>query len=52
MQTLIIIVVVQLAVTLLSGCSQLDNKMAQQKNISQNLTCQPVDATGCIGWTK
>ena len=52
MQTLMIIVVVQLAVTLLSGCSQLDNKMAQQKNISQNLTCQPVDATGCIGWAK
>jgi len=52
MQTLIIIVVVQLAVTLLSGCSQLDNKMAQQKDITQNLTCQPISATGCIGWAK
>ena len=52
MQTLIIIVVVQFVVTLLSGCSELNNKIAQQKDITQNLVCQPVSATGCIGWAK
>jgi outer membrane murein-binding lipoprotein Lpp len=51
MQTLMIIVVVQLAVTLLSGCSQ-DNKIAEHKDTQSKLICQPVDSKGCIGWTK
>lgn len=52
MQTLIIIVVVQLAVTLLSGCSQLENKLIEHNDTQSKLICQPVDSTGCIGWTK
>jgi hypothetical protein len=52
MQTLIIIVVLQLAITVLTGCSQLENKLIENKDTQSKLICQPVDSTGCIGWTK
>ncbi len=52
MQTLIIIVVVQLTVTLLFGCSQLENKLIEHNDTQSKLICKPVDSTGCIGWTK
>jgi outer membrane biogenesis lipoprotein LolB len=52
MNTIVLIALLQIAVLLLTGCSQLDNKMAQHKNIQGNLTCQPVDAVGCTGWAE
>jgi len=48
MQTLTVLIVI-LTIT---GCSQFDNKMLEQKDIQGKLICQPVDATGCIGWNK
>jgi len=48
MQTLAVLIVI-LTIT---GCSQLDNKMLEQKDIQGKLICQPVDATGCIGWNE
>ena len=45
MQTLAVIIVLQVIVTLLAGCSQLDNKLLEQKDIQGRLICQPVDAT-------
>jgi len=44
MQTLTILIVL-LTIT---GCSQ----YAQQKDINGNLTCSPIEATGCIGWAQ
>jgi len=52
MQTLAVIIVLQVMVILLTGCSQLDNKLLEQKDIQGKLICQPVDATGCIGWNE
>jgi hypothetical protein len=45
-KTLIVFMLIPLAVVLmmLSGCSQLENMQQQQ------LTCEPVEANGCIGW--
>ena len=45
-KTLIVFMLIPLAVVLmmLSGCSQLENMQQQQ------LTCEPIEAVGCIGW--
>ena len=47
-KTLIIFMLIPLAVVLmmLSGCSQLEDMQREQ----QQLTCEPVEANGCIGW--
>jgi hypothetical protein len=52
MSTIVLILLLQIAVVTLSGCSQFDNMVAQQKDINGNLTCQPIDAVGCKGWVK
>jgi len=55
-QTIAIIIVLQVIVTLLTGCSQLESKFDQVKNNNEfephdtTLICRPVDAIGCIGW--
>ena len=46
MQALTVLIVI-LTIT---GCSQFDEKMLGQKDVQGKLICQPVDATGCIGW--
>ena len=48
MQALTVLIVI-LTIT---GCSQFDSKMLEQKDIQGKLICQPVDATGCIGWNE
>ena len=56
MQTIAIIIVLQIIVTLLTGCSQLESKFDQVKKNNEfeshdtTLICRPVDAIGCIGW--
>ena len=44
MQALAILIVI----LTMTGCSQ----FVGQKDIEGNFTCQPIDATGCIGWAK
>ena len=44
MQALTVLIVI-LTIT---GCSQ----FVGQKDIQGKLMCQPVDATGCIGWNE
>jgi len=48
-KTLIIFMLIPLAVVvmMLSGCSQLKE---MQKEQQQQLTCEPIEANGCIGW--
>ena len=52
MNTIVLILLLQLAVITLTGCSQMDNKIAQQKDMQGKLTCQPIDSVGCTGWIK
>ena len=48
MQALTVLIVI----LTIAGCSQVDNKLMEQKDIQGELICQPVDATGCIGWNE
>ena len=46
MQTLVIIIVLQVAVTLLAGCSKFETIMEEKRM----LTCSPSYETLCAGW--
>jgi len=48
MKTITLIIVLQLIVTLLTGCSQFETKMEEMKG--EQLTCQLEDQTLCAGW--
>ena len=48
MQTIALIIVLQVAVTLLTGCTEFETKMDMMK--SEQLTCSAEDMTLCAGW--
>ena len=48
MQTIALIIVLQVAVTLLTGCAEFQTKMDMMKN--EQLTCRPPDVSLCAGW--
>lgn len=48
MQTLALIIVLQVVVTLLTGCAEFQTKMDMMK--SEQLTCSAEDMTLCAGW--
>ena len=48
MQTIALIIVLQVAVTLLTGCAEFETKMDMMK--SEQLTCSAEDMTLCAGW--
>mgnify|MGYP001188402135 FL=1 len=47
MQTLVIIIVLQVAVTLLAGCSEFEVMMEER---NKQLNCSPSYETLCDGW--
>ena len=46
MQTIALIIILQVAVTLLAGCSEFDTIMEEKRM----LTCSPSYETLCAGW--
>jgi len=48
MQTIALIIVLQVVVTLLTGCAEFETKMDMMK--SEQLTCSAEDMTLCAGW--
>ena len=48
MQTIALIIVLQVVVTLLTGCAEFQTKVEMMK--SEQLTCKPPDASLCAGW--
>ena len=48
MQTIGLIIVLQVAVTLLTGCAEFQTKMDMMK--SEQLTCKPPEVSLCAGW--
>ena len=46
MQTIALIIVLQVMVTLLTGCSEFETKIEEMNQ----LTCKPVDSEMCAGW--
>ena len=48
MKTITLIIVLQLIVTLLTGCSEFETKIEEMNQ----LQCQPVDSSGCAGFQK
>ena len=48
MQTIALIIVLQVVVTLLTGCTEFETKMDMMK--SEQLTCSAEDMTLCAGW--
>tara|TARA_R110000824_G_scaffold67188_1_gene174001 strand:+ start:732 stop:920 length:189 start_codon:yes stop_codon:yes gene_type:complete len=46
MQIVFMSIPILIVVMMLTGCSQLENMQQQQ----QQLTCEPIEAVGCIGW--
>ena len=48
MQTIALIIVLQVIVTLLTGCAEFETKMDMMK--SEQLTCSAEDMTLCAGW--
>ena len=48
MQTIALIIVLQVAVTLLTGCAEFQTKVDMMK--SEQLTCTAEDMTLCAGW--
>ena len=46
MQTIVLIIVSQVVVTLLTGCSVFQNKIEEM----DRLNCKPVDSEMCLGW--
>ena len=48
MQTIALIIVLQVVVTLLTGCAEFQTKIDMMK--SEQLTCSAEDMTLCAGW--
>ena len=48
MQTIALIIVLQVVVTLLTGCAEFQTKVDMMK--SEQLTCTAEDMTLCAGW--
>ena len=48
MQTIALIIVLQVVVTLLTGCAEFQTKVDMMK--SEQLTCSAEDMTLCAGW--
>ena len=48
MQTIALIIVLQVVVTLLTGCAEFETKMDMMK--SEQLTCKPPETSLCAGW--
>jgi hypothetical protein len=48
MKMIVIIIVMQVMVTMLTGCSMFESKMEQMR--SEQLTCSPEDSEMCAGW--
>lgn len=48
MQTLVLIIVLQVVVTLLTGCAEFQTKVDMMQ--SEQLTCSAEDMTLCAGW--
>tara|TARA_R110000823_G_scaffold7890_5_gene28477 strand:- start:101 stop:292 length:192 start_codon:yes stop_codon:yes gene_type:complete len=47
MQIVFISIPILIVVMMLTGCSQLEDMQREQQ---QQLTCEPIEAVGCIGW--
>jgi hypothetical protein len=47
MQIVFISIPILIVVMMLTGCSQLEDMQRKQQ---QQLTCEPIEAVGCIGW--
>ena len=41
------VIPILIVVMMLTGCSQLEDMQREQQ---QQLTCEPIEAVGCIGW--
>ena len=48
MQTIALIIVLQVVVTLLTGCTEFQTKVDMMK--SEQLTCKPPEVSLCAGW--
>jgi hypothetical protein len=48
MQTIALIIVLQVVVTLLTGCTEFQTKMDMMK--SEQMTCAEADESLCAGW--
>ena len=48
MQTIALIIVLQVVVTLLTGCAEFQTKIDMMK--SEQLTCKPPETSLCAGW--
>jgi hypothetical protein len=48
MQTIALIIVLQVVVTLLTGCTEFETKMDMMK--SEQLTCSAEEESLCAGW--
>ena len=46
MKTITLIIILQLIVTLLTGCAEFQTKMEEMNQ----LTCKPPEASLCAGW--
>jgi len=49
MKTITLIIVLQLIVTLLTGCAEFPINAKQGEVINQ-LNCEPAESDGCAGW--
>ena len=49
MKTITLIIVLQLIVTLLTGCSEFPTSI-QKGIITNQLNCEPAESDGCAGW--
>ena len=47
MQIVFISIPILIVVMMLTGCSLLEDMLREQQ---QQLTCEPIEAVGCIGW--
>ena len=48
MKIVALIIIMQLVVTLLTGCAEFQTKMDMMQ--SEQLTCKPPEASLCAGW--
>ena len=49
MKTITLIIILQLIVTLLTGCSEFPIN-AEQGEVINQLNCEPAESNGCAGW--
>ena len=55
MKTITLIIVLQLLVTLITGCSSLEEKFNEQRILQSSehpLICESEDPQACVGWIK